>query len=289
MCFKRSICVLVILLPIHAFSQITIPDEGFGAGWKVAGKMREFSGDNLYGYINGGAELFKEYGFSSLRVQMYARGDAEIGLEVYEMTSPESALGIYLSRHGNNQGHSDIDSRNTCDEYQLTVQKNRYYLILNNYTGDPEFVPDMLELAKLVLANVAESPIHLLERLPEKGRILGSEYIFRGPFALQPIYTFGEGDIFQLQGKIFGVLADYYLKADTTYTWMSIEYPDKAMSRSVFRNLIENLDPYNKLITANDSLLHFQDYQGLLSQVKLDDKRIECHIKLPELPFIESR
>ncbi|MBN1154499.1 hypothetical protein JXB12_06205 [candidate division KSB1 bacterium] len=286
---KRLIFLLLLLAPMTASTQILIPAEGFGSGWKAIGAMRVFSGDNLYGHINGGAELFKEYGFEVLRVQTYVRDEQEIGLEVYEMTCPEAALGIYLARKGHATAHPDISSRNTCNNDQLTVVKSRYYLILSNYSGDAEFVPDMVTLVKTALGNVEETNTDILQQLPDEHRVTGSEYIFRGPYALQPVYTFGEDDIFQLQGKIFGVMADYDDHDGTIYSKLSIEYPDSNIARSVFTSITNKLDPYNKIIFVNDSLIQFSDFQGLFSEIILTDKIIISHINLPELPDVEER
>jgi hypothetical protein len=64
---------------------------------------RTKSSEDLFNHIDGGAELYLEFGFERLRIQAYTYGKAEISLEVYEMTGPASALGVISSRRGGNR------------------------------------------------------------------------------------------------------------------------------------------------------------------------------------------
>ncbi len=81
----------------------------------------------------------------------------------------------------------------------------------------------------------------VLAFLPEEGLIRGSEKIIRGPFALQAIFTFGQGDILNLGGKIFGAVADYQNSQNDTYTCILIPYPDKETARETYKQLISKL------------------------------------------------
>ena len=287
--FYRCIVFLLLINSAQLYADVNIPAKDFGQGWKASGKVRQFSGDNLYGYINGGAELFKEYGFKSLYIQTYAKNKTELGLEVYEMTSPEAALGIYLAKRGVSNSHPDISSLNSWNNYQFTIVKNRFYVIIRNFEGDSSFVSDMIDLAELVLEDVQETETNILHVLPKENRIQGSEYIFRGPFALQPVYTFGEGDILQLKGDVFGVLADYRIDKDTSYTFMTVDYSDKNRASLAFENLGKNLDATNEVLVSTNNLIVFKDFMGHYSSINLTDEIISCKIKLVELPVIKNR
>jgi hypothetical protein len=102
-----------------------IPEPGFAPGWTKAGPLRTFTGQDLFNQIDGGAELFLEFGFVKLRLQAYARGKAELTLNAYEMESAASALGIYLMKMGRETPFPEIGARNSCEEIQLTILKGR--------------------------------------------------------------------------------------------------------------------------------------------------------------------
>jgi len=82
-----------------------IPIELFIQGWITSDEPQRFPGQSLFGHINGGAELFLEYGFRELVVFRFTplggRLDREIVLEVYAMESAREAFGIFsLKRTG---------------------------------------------------------------------------------------------------------------------------------------------------------------------------------------------
>lgn len=68
-------------------------------GWKIS-DPDFYSAKELYGYINGGAELYLEYGFRQVSAQRCSRGDHELQVDVYQMVSPEAAFGIWSILRG---------------------------------------------------------------------------------------------------------------------------------------------------------------------------------------------
>jgi hypothetical protein len=68
---------------------------------------------DMYGYIDGGAELFFEFGFSELTVQRYRCGERELSLDLYRMTGPDAALAVYLAKKGEERPVPGVEDRNT--------------------------------------------------------------------------------------------------------------------------------------------------------------------------------
>lgn len=72
-------------------------------GWVLSGNPRAFSPDGLYGYVDGGAEVFLQYGFRDLTVFQLVPDKAAdpkkvITLEIYRMDSAKNAFGIFSTR-----------------------------------------------------------------------------------------------------------------------------------------------------------------------------------------------
>ena len=103
---------------------------------------------------------------------------------------------------------------------------------------------------------------------------------------MQPIYTLGEGDILQLDGKIFGVVANYKSNEDGEYTQIIILYPENDKALNVFKNLNANLDPYLKVIKKNSKGFVFEDYQKKYGKISLIDSKILIMIHLINKPSI---
>ncbi len=266
-------------------AEIVIPQDDFAPGWKRSGRTSLFIKADLFNHIDGGAELFLEFGFEKLAVQRYVREKFELVLEAYEMESPEAALGIYLMRCGRETAVVGISARHSGEKSQLMILKNKYFVTINNFSGDERNMPAMVSLAEKSLASMAEAPpTKLLDQLPKEARVAHSERLIRGPVALQPFFTFGEGDILSLQGKIFGVLANYQADGQFVSTRLIIGYPDPQQALAVYDNLRANLDPYLKVLTIRPNRIVFQDFKKTYGLVEIKGSRLDIQFNLSSVP-----
>jgi len=258
---KHILISFVIFLSVFfAKAEILLPESQFISGWIRSDTLREFTSANLYGHINGGAEIFFELGFNKLTVQKYFNNTREIILEIYEMESAESALGIYLQKAGKESPNKMLSGRNTCNSYQYTLVKGNYFIQINNFSGVDNKIP-LDRMANIVLNQIPEQSVSLFEILPKEGLKTNSERIIRGPLTLQSIYTFGNRDILNLKGKIFGVVADYEIESGQRFTKIMITYPDSQKAQQAFLYLQTNLDPYLKLLNKDNQTLVFGDFR----------------------------
>jgi len=104
---------------INGFSQIEVKNE------------RVFTGTALYGFMNGGADLYYEYGFKELVSREIVYNDEEFTVDIYTMDTPLNAFGIY-SIHAYKCLRADSLGRFDClSKYQLqAVDGNAYVSIV---------------------------------------------------------------------------------------------------------------------------------------------------------------
>lgn len=103
-------------------------------GWTIV-ETRHFTGKELYGYIDGGAELYLEYGFEELTVQQLQQGEQELLVEIYRMKDAEAAFGIFSVSHQKCYFIENF-TRYHCDSpYQLLFVKGVYFVVITNYQG----------------------------------------------------------------------------------------------------------------------------------------------------------
>lgn len=244
-------------------AEAPVPGPAFAAGWDASGPLRTFTGQDLFNQIDGGAELFLEFGFVRLRLQAYAKDKAELTLDAYEMESAAAALGVYLMKMGRETPYPEIEARNSSEEAQLTMVKGRYFVQVDNLGDEPAPRAEAAALANAFLDGVADETARTpLELLPAEGRKAGTERLIRGPYGLQPYFTFGEGDILSLGGRVFGALAAYRTPAGAEHTRLIVPYPDEAAATAALAHLKANLDPYLKVTADRPDGFDFVDYQS---------------------------
>ena len=284
--------VLLSVLPVFGEDPVFPPDDVV-PGWKTAGPIREFNSNGLYGHIDGGSELFLEFGFDVLRLQKYrdTGGSEEITVETYKMTSPEAALAIYLMKCGPESPVAGIEDkvRHTGDSHQIMLLKGHYFVTVNSFTGNDPVLAVMVRLANRTLEKIpAAAPADLFSLLPLEDRVPGSEMLFRGPYSLEAIFTFGEGDVFLLNNKIFGAAAQYrYKKADPSgaspeiYNRLVIRYPDITSCQKAFSHLTANLDSYIHVQEQRKDHLVFKDYRDKVGIITLKNDCLYIEVNLP--------
>jgi len=157
-----------------------IPDDGSVDGWMLVGEPAEYGPDELYDYLDGGAERYLSYGFRRLvhlRYQRGGDGGTGITLDLFDMGSDLGAFGIYsmarrpefrLERWGA-EGWSE---RDVAHAWQGSVY-------LHGLTDDPE--PSSIDALHRLMARAADqipgepSPPRVLDSLPVAGRVPRSE------------------------------------------------------------------------------------------------------------------
>ncbi len=284
------------LPPQSAGNSELLPPDNFLGRWKKAVRSRVFTSADLYGHIDGGAELFLEFGFEQLTVCKYRRDSSgsqgashagELQLEIYRMTDSAAATGVYLMKCGKESGDAAFAERHTINNYQLIFKRNRYYVVVNNAAGEEALRTDMLESARFVASRLpAEEPVTFTGTLPSDGIVAGSMRLARGPYALQAVYTLGSGDVLQLHRTIVAVAADYD-GVSGKRTMIRIDYPDSSAAASALRHLQANLDSYLEILARNDVGFFFRDYAGEYGLVSVAGSRmtVEVHLKAkPTLP-----
>ena len=284
-CSLTLFLFFIYLLPAYGQEEFQLPEGGGVNGWQKAGPVREFRGDDLFNHINGGAELFHEYGFETLFVQRYSNQGDELTLELYRMESPKSAFGIYLVKAGQETPSPGLPVRNTINNMQLTAVKGVFFIRINSLDMQGRLRTQMEKLASSVVEKIPEKKnVSILNELPQDNLIEDSEMLFRGPIALEPVFTFGEGDIFLQERMIWGVLADYTADGSNRVTRLFIDYPTYEKATKAFQHVKENLDSYLTVISDNDSAVVFRDYEDKFGLICLKQKRIDLRIHLQTAP-----
>lgn len=290
-CHRRATihCVFAIVAALAATSALAagdadlLPASGYAGVWQRDGAARLFRGAELYGTIDGGAEIFLEFGFERVTIQRYLARSQEISLALYRMSDPAAALGIYLAKCGKETPDPSFHERHTAGRYQLAFVRERFFAILENPAGVPALAPVLVGFARALAAKLPTStPVAALALLPKEGQIAGSQRLIRGPVALAELITLGEGDVLQLRGAVTAVAASY--SDPNAHTLVLVPYPDAAAAAAGFAFLSRHLDPEIKPLAKTTTQIVFKDYSGRFGDATLAASLITVRLRLAAPP-----
>ena len=257
---RKLLYVVCILYCQISLAEDFLPGSNFAEGWEVSWSRVHYTSSNLHKYINGAADLFLEFGFDSLTIRRYQKGEEELGLEVYKMKTPLAAYGVYLMKCGREVSSEDISARHTVNRFQFLILRDRYFIQVINYSGSKENLDAMTLLSNTLIKGIkpADDP-EILNWLPQKGRTAGSERIVCGKYSLQSIYRFGPPGILGLENRNYGIAAEYKAADGSTFTRLRIKYPDEHKAAEILTGINQNLDLSLAKIKSSNDVLVFQD------------------------------
>jgi len=158
-----------------------------------------YNSDSLYQYIDGGADIYLLYDFKALLHQGFKSGSTDLTADIYEMSTPEDAFGIYASERSPAYKFIAIGAEGYRDKGILNFFADRYYVKLSGSGANADWL--LGHFAGLLsgrITGVRTLP-PLLERLPRAHRVPHSEqYVKKDPLGhafLSPAYvvTYADG------------------------------------------------------------------------------------------------
>lgn len=154
---KFIAAAVAALIAITAGAQsVVVPRALSGMNGIESAQSRVFTETSLYGYINGGAELYLEYGFDTLIVAELVIEGSDIKAEVYRMKDPEAAFGIFSVSRFRCNGGAKLTEHICRSAYQLQFCKGPFYVSIINDTGSDDDQKLSAELARLMIENIPE-------------------------------------------------------------------------------------------------------------------------------------
>jgi hypothetical protein len=146
-----------------------------------------YVGQELFAYMNGGAELFHEYGFRAAWVRRYARGSTHLVAELFEMKDSESAAALY-SHMRRPEGEREIapGCLGSLSDSGVRMARGSHYLACRNEDPMAEGGGEASALcAQLAGRLTGECGVgRAFAGVPEAGRVRGTEMALRGPIGL---------------------------------------------------------------------------------------------------------
>jgi hypothetical protein len=254
---------------------IYMPGSGTAEGWKEIGPSRVFVGEGLYDLINGGAVIYFEYGFKQAVTQEYENIDGHsIVLQIYEMTDPSSAFGVYTFLRGAEGKNFDIGDEGVIEDHYLYFWKGNFLITLIASDSEEGVSSAMWALAHEVdrrIMRTGERP-SLCNLLKLEGEAPLRIYYIEGALALSSLYYFSADDVFGITQGVVGDFDDYKL--------FIFKYRDEKESIHQYttaRNELKEDERFGNFSDRNNEC-SMEDEQGSLIELKVHQSYIFAYL-----------
>jgi Family of unknown function (DUF6599) len=204
-----------------------LPDPSALGNWTKDGDYQLFEADDLFTYIDGGAEIYLEYGFVRIIVQEY-RNDAgmRLSLEIFEMKSPAGAYGMFTFKRSPRGEPVGLGDEGQLADYYLNLYKGRYLVTITGLDPAAPVRQGLLAMASGVDRRIKESaprPV-LMDVLAEEDLLEPSLKFFRGPLGVFNSEPLLAGIAMGLES---GARGDYGFG----WSFFVLSYPSRGFSR----------------------------------------------------------
>jgi hypothetical protein len=153
--------LLTIFITVTAQNNNSFPslNQADLAGGKI--KTSYYDGNALWGLIDGGADIYLEYGFDKLLFQEVEWRGYKFRVEVYRMSDEKAAFGIFsVSRF--KCAVSDTLTKYICiTPYQVQTALGKFYISIANDKGNREAQNLTVKLFGTILTRVNETAMEL--------------------------------------------------------------------------------------------------------------------------------
>ena len=250
-----------------------LPAAGAAPGWAKDGGPQEFAGEDLYTYIDGGAEIYQEYGFRRVVLQDYKNGSGKsVSLEIFEMETPEAAYGMFTFKRSGKGKRVPLGSGGELEDYYLNFWKGRFLATLTGFDGTAETVAGLLAVAGAVDAKIrdkADLP-DLVAVLPERGLKPGSAKYLKGLLGLNNVYPFYTARGLDFLEAVKGDYEDGSMLIVMDYG--SVEARAKAWAE--LWSYLESADRFKRSGASEFAVPLFQDAKGLYAAFAASGPRL---------------
>ncbi|MCK4385400.1 MAG: hypothetical protein KAW52_03965 [candidate division Zixibacteria bacterium] len=211
-------------------------------GWVTTGQPEVYDRNNLFDYMDGGAELYLAYDFQALVMQRYLSDSKypvkknSITIEIYQMNSSPDAYGLF--------------SFDQVGEMVEIGQKGVYGYGLLKFWKDKFFVrilgsqADLKETIFKFGADIDKKmktegkPPDILSKIPKDNLIPNSDHFFHKQILLNNLYFLSDKNILDLSDKTDCLLADFKFDKQILKLFL-IEYADSKKAQNAYEKFNE--------------------------------------------------
>ena len=208
-------------------------------GWVKSGEPEIYDRNNLFDYMDGGAELYLAYDFQTLVMQRYLSDSKDplkknsITIEIYQMNSSPDAYGLFSF---DQEGEMvKVGQKGVYGYGLLKFWKDRFLVrILGSQSNLREII---LGLGADIDQKIKSEGVlpELLSRIPKDNLIPNSDHFFHKQTLLNNLYFLSDKNILNLTDKTDCLLADFGFD-EQILKLLLVEYLDLNQAKNAYES-----------------------------------------------------
>ena len=209
-------------------------------GWSKTEADQFYNRENLYDYIDGGAELYLSYGFRSLINRTYIQpGQPDIILDIFDMGGSPNAFGIFS--HSREKVGKEFGQGSQYTAGSLLFWKDRYFISILASPETPESSRAIKKLAGIIESHIKkEGPLPaLIDLLPRDSLIKESVRYFKHYIWLNSYYFIANQNILHIDENTDAFLAKYRENNGKSLLLL-VQYPDTESAKAAYQDFVKN-------------------------------------------------
>lgn len=244
-------------------------------GWKLEDPIKTYNKATLFDYINGGAELYFAYDFREVATARYTDGKAIVNIDIYDMSNPESAFGIYSLNRYKDANYVDIGNEGILTDANLDFWKGRYFCKVYCSDTSESYVSIVKRIANEISSRVLDKGVKplVVSALPQTGLIKGTEKFFIRKLGLDNIFFLSNDNILDLDGQTKGATGEYKINGEEILFFI-IEYPSPERAESAFKKYVQYIETSGEMIPLNSTEFKAGKVEGKMTLIRLKGKTL---------------
>ena len=237
----------------YATTPVSQLPETFGT-YQITDRL-DYTGEDLFDYINGGAEMYLSYGLVGMKGCKYnAEGLPQVTVEVYEMTESKNAFGVFTQSRDKEERDYGQGSQSFNDA--ILFWKDRYFVVINTHKATPESKEAIAHFASVIDQSIPEEGEmpSIINRIPQNDLLAGGYLYFHHYIWLNAYFFIANYNIIDIEEHTDAILAKFGTPESRSYL-LIVEYPEDEAVHKALVQLSEKFAPETSL----ESVIQLED------------------------------
>jgi hypothetical protein len=250
-------------------------------GWQPDGKLRFAIPSTLYDLIDGGAEVYLEYGFVKSLRKDYSKGsDSFLTVDVYYMKDEAAAFGIFSSERSPGEASAGVGRDSAINDNEIKFWQDKYFIKITGDASKQEFIAMAKDISSAIGAVGGGVPELSMRAAGCPKAAANSLLLIRGPLALRRFFFFSDKDIFAFKSGTTGL--SYQISGDAKTSAAVMKVKDKKTAPQIAENIKSALKGkgFNPAATGSSAIAGYTYFEKTGKRIGLLVKGDKINIVL---------